>query len=108
MVFLKEFFKKVDFEKNQQTTRKHAKFPGGKEFKVVDGNRRNAPKILRLPEITYRLWFIVESEVFVFRWFSRWVGPPMMVVVCMMSMVRMRRRWMRVIRVVFRTSLWWS
>ena len=27
MVFLKEFFKKDDFEKNQQTTKKHAKLP---------------------------------------------------------------------------------
>ena len=27
MVFLKDFFKKVDFEKNQQTTKKHAKLP---------------------------------------------------------------------------------
>ena len=27
MVFQKEFFKKVDFEKNQQTTIKHAKLP---------------------------------------------------------------------------------
>ena len=27
MVFLKEFFKKVDFEKNQQTTNKYAKLP---------------------------------------------------------------------------------
>ena len=26
MVFLKEFFNKVDFEKNQQTTKKHEKF----------------------------------------------------------------------------------
>ena len=31
MVFLKEFFEKVDFEKNQQTTKKkkHEKFPRG-------------------------------------------------------------------------------
>ena len=27
MIFLKEFFKNVDFEKNQQTTKKHAKLP---------------------------------------------------------------------------------
>ena len=27
MVFLKEFFEKVDFEKNQQTTKKHEKLP---------------------------------------------------------------------------------
>ena len=30
MVFLKYFFDKVDFEKNQQTTKKHENFPGGK------------------------------------------------------------------------------
>ena len=29
MVFLKEFSKKDDFEKNQQTTKKHKKFPRG-------------------------------------------------------------------------------
>ena len=27
MVFLKEIFEKVDFEKNQQTTKRHAKLP---------------------------------------------------------------------------------
>ena len=27
MVFLKEFFQKVNFEKNQQTTKKHEKLP---------------------------------------------------------------------------------
>ena len=27
MVFLKEFFKKVDYEKNQQTTKKHVILP---------------------------------------------------------------------------------
>ena len=27
MIFLKEFFEKDDFEKNQQTTKKHAKLP---------------------------------------------------------------------------------
>ena len=27
MVFLKEIFEKVDFEKNPQTTKKHAKLP---------------------------------------------------------------------------------
>ena len=31
MVYLKECFEKVDFEKNQQTTKKLKKFPGGKE-----------------------------------------------------------------------------
>ena len=31
MVFLKEFFEKVDFEKNQQTTKKHENFPGGQK-----------------------------------------------------------------------------
>ena len=30
MAFLKEFFEKDDFEKNQQTTKKHEKFPRGK------------------------------------------------------------------------------
>ena len=34
MVFLKEFFKKVDFGKNQQTTIKHAKLPSRQRVKV--------------------------------------------------------------------------
>ena len=35
MVFLKEFFKKVDFEKkNQQKTKKHEKFPRGQSVKL--------------------------------------------------------------------------
>ena len=33
MVFLKDFFEKVDFEKNQQTTKKHKKFPRGQRVK---------------------------------------------------------------------------
>ena len=32
MVFLKEFFEKVNFEKNLQTTKKHAKLPACKEL----------------------------------------------------------------------------
>ena len=35
MEFLKEFFKKVDFEKKQQTTKKHAKLPSSKELKSL-------------------------------------------------------------------------
>ena len=35
MVFLKEFFKKYDFEKKNQQTKKSMKiFPGGKELKA--------------------------------------------------------------------------
>ena len=33
-IFLKEFFKKVNFEKNQQTTKKHAKLPSRQKVKV--------------------------------------------------------------------------
>ena len=33
MVFLKEFFKKIDFEKNQQTTKKHEKLPSRQRVK---------------------------------------------------------------------------
>ena len=36
MAFLKEFFKKVDFEKNQQTTKNMKNFPGGKELTSFD------------------------------------------------------------------------
>ena len=43
IVFLKEFFEKVDFDKNQQTTKEHLKyFQGGKELcnsaKIKYGN----------------------------------------------------------------------
>ena len=34
MVFLKEFFEKVDFEKNQRTTKSMKNFPGGKELNI--------------------------------------------------------------------------
>ena len=33
MVFMKEFFEKADFEKNQQTTKKHEKFPSMQKVK---------------------------------------------------------------------------
>ena len=33
IVFLKEFFEKVDFKKNQQTTKKREKFPRGQRVK---------------------------------------------------------------------------
>ena len=36
MVFLKEFFEKVDFEKNQQTTKKHEKFLMGTKTGLAD------------------------------------------------------------------------
>ena len=35
MVFLKEFFKKVDFEKNLQTTKKHPKLPSRQRAKLL-------------------------------------------------------------------------
>ena len=35
MVFLKKKFKKFDFEKNQQTTKKHENFTGGKELREI-------------------------------------------------------------------------
>ena len=35
MVFLKEFFEKIDFEKNQQMKKKHEKFPRGKRVKLL-------------------------------------------------------------------------
>ena len=33
LVFLKEYFEEVYFEKNQQTTKKHGNFPGDNELK---------------------------------------------------------------------------
>ena len=35
IAFLKEFFEKVDFEKNQQTTKKHAKLPSRQSVNEV-------------------------------------------------------------------------
>ena len=32
---MKEFFEKVDFEKNQQTTNKHEKFPRGQKVNKI-------------------------------------------------------------------------
>ena len=49
MVFLKEFFKIVDFEQTQQTTKKHAKFPmGGREF-MRDYNSDSYDFIVEVP-----------------------------------------------------------
>ena len=36
MVFLKEFFVKIDFEKNQQMTINHEKLPSMQRINVVD------------------------------------------------------------------------
>ena len=36
IIFLKEFFEKVDLEKNQQTTKKWKKFPRGQKIKIKD------------------------------------------------------------------------
>ena len=35
MVFLKEFFGKIDFEKNEQTSKMHAKLPSKQSFRVL-------------------------------------------------------------------------
>ena len=35
MVFLKEFFEKVDFEKNQQTTKKYVKSPSMQSYFIL-------------------------------------------------------------------------
>ena len=37
MVFLKEFFEKIDFEKNQMTKNHEKNYPGGKDFFDVGG-----------------------------------------------------------------------
>ena len=39
MVFLKEFLEKVDFEKKQQTTKKHAKLPSMQRVNLVPSLR---------------------------------------------------------------------
>ena len=42
LLFLKEFFENVNFEKNQQTTKKHAKFSRMQQEKQhYEENRRN-------------------------------------------------------------------
>ena len=35
----KDFVEKVDFEKNQQTSKRMKKYPGGKELNVLDAMR---------------------------------------------------------------------
>ena len=40
MVFLKDFFKEIDFEKNQQRTKNHEKFPMGRVKHQIIGNKR--------------------------------------------------------------------
>ena len=40
MVFLKEFFENIDFEKNQMT-KKHAKLPSRQKVNLVHANRRS-------------------------------------------------------------------
>ena len=40
LVFLKEFFQNVDFEKNQQTTKKHEKLPMGQRVKEEKKTRK--------------------------------------------------------------------
>ena len=44
MIFLKEFFEKVDFEKKQnkkkQRTKKHAKLPSRQRVKVIYSNKK--------------------------------------------------------------------
>ena len=41
MVFLKEFFENIDFEKNQQMTKKHAKLPSRQKVNLVLANSRS-------------------------------------------------------------------
>ena len=43
MVFLKEFFKNVDFEKNQQTTKKHEELPRMQRVNSNTGYRSTSP-----------------------------------------------------------------
>ena len=45
MVFLRQFFEKVDFEKNQQTTEKQEKYPVGKELNLDMAKRRREKKV---------------------------------------------------------------
>ena len=53
MVFLKIFFKKIDFEKNQQTTKKYEKFPMGQRvLKAVVSISMNRVEILPWVQIT--------------------------------------------------------
>ena len=61
IVFLKELYEKVNFEKNQQTTKKHENYPACKELKVLISdllnNRVNYSSIREiLPYISYA-WY---------------------------------------------------
>ena len=55
-LFLKEIFKKVDFEKNQQTTKKPAKLPSVNGL-VTDGNTKLCSRgfVLALFQSTYKI-----------------------------------------------------
>ena len=45
MVFLKEFFEKVDFEKNRQTTKSMKNCPWGKELKNKHSKMPQEPRL---------------------------------------------------------------
>ena len=46
MVFLKEFFEKVDFEKKEQMTKKHEKLPSRQRVKTIFFTRRHEWKLI--------------------------------------------------------------
>ena len=53
MVFLKKCFEKIDFEKNQQPTKKHAKLPSRQGVLELwnDANLRNFDSMLSVPNV---------------------------------------------------------
>ena len=57
LTFLKEFFEKVDFEKNQQTTKKHEKLPSMQRVKPRNRlhQRRSLPRQPLLHRIAQKL-----------------------------------------------------
>ena len=62
MVFLKEFFQKVHFEKNQQTTKNHEKLPS-RQWVNLDGRRGTTDDIYLLSTLLYLqlLWQIRQT-----------------------------------------------
>ena len=58
MVFLKEFFKKVDFEKIQQMTKKHEKVPSMQRVKIKEARYH------RICRLIYDYYDVRKKSIF--------------------------------------------
>ena len=61
-IFLKEFFEKVDFEKNQQTAKKHTKLPSRQRVSFIFDQYQNLMNVEFT--ITYGMWEFQGCSVF--------------------------------------------